>query len=421
MAVKEANSKYKSFTFNGISAADYGVYVTDVNVFNSAERAVEYITIPGRNGSFALDHGRFENITVVYDCALMQDTDVDFVTAISDFRNALAAAKGYQRLEDEMNPAEYRMAVFSKGLDVPTLNQQTAKFKVEFDCKPQRFLKSGETAISVESGDTVTNPTPFDASPILAMKGHGTVVLNDDSITIANDPIGNLLLSSGANMYGYAELSKRNLALMNTGDVITVSSAGMSFEIIASTGVEITNVTASTPTGALGGSAIGYRVVDYTTWQVDYSCDSTQFSKGTYEKKIDSFTVAIEYISNGTTQTLNATVEFSLDYTELRNGQIAIMPFGIVDSPSTDAFKATHISSTITDVNGNSTRLMVTDEYYIDLEIGEAYTVIDGEMSGINNIVTMPAKLPTLVPGANTVTFDSDITDVTVTPRWWIV
>lgn len=200
MAVKEANSNYKSFTFNGISAADYGVYVTDVNVFNSAERAVEYITIPGRNGSFALDHGRFENITVVYDCALGQGTDVDFATAISDFRNALASAKGYQRLEDDMNPAEYRMAVFSKGLEAPTLNQQTATFKVEFNCKPQRYLKSGETAISVESGDTVTNPTPFDASPILAMKGHGTVVLNDDSITIANDPIGNLLLSSGANM-----------------------------------------------------------------------------------------------------------------------------------------------------------------------------------------------------------------------------
>jgi len=166
MAVKEANSIYKSFTFNGVSAADYGVYVTDVNVFNSAERAVEYITIPGRNGSFALDHGRFENITVEYECALGQDTDVDFATAISDFRNALAAAKGYQRLEDDMNPDEYRMAVFSKGLEAPTLNQQTATFKVEFNCKPQRYLKSGETAVTVSSGETITNPTLFDAQPL---------------------------------------------------------------------------------------------------------------------------------------------------------------------------------------------------------------------------------------------------------------
>lgn len=170
MAVKEANSNYKSFTFNGISAADYGVYVTDVNVFNSAERAVEYITIPGRNGSFALDHGRFENITVEYECALGQDTDVDFATAISDFRNALAAAKGYQRLEDDMNPDEYRMAVFSKGLEAPTLNQQTATFKVEFDCKPQRYLKSGEIPRTI--GGSVTN-TKTESGSVVSIESDG--------------------------------------------------------------------------------------------------------------------------------------------------------------------------------------------------------------------------------------------------------
>ena len=93
MAITPANSNYKSFTYNGISARQYGVYITDVNVFDSAQRQVEYITIPGRNGQFALDHGRFENVTVKYSCAMGADSDTDFADAISDFRNAEAKKK----------------------------------------------------------------------------------------------------------------------------------------------------------------------------------------------------------------------------------------------------------------------------------------------------------------------------------------
>ena len=230
MAVKEANSNYKSFTFNGISAADYGVYVTDVNVFNSAERAVEYITIPGRNGSFALDRGRFENITVEYECALGQDTDVDFATAISDFRNALAAAKGYQRLEDDMNPDEYRMAVFSKGLDAPTLNQQTATFKVEFNCKPQRYLKSGETAVDVSSGGTITNPTLFDAHPLISayIDDAATLNIGDKTITYTPSVLGNVLLANGLIGQPFGHGSQYNIRLnrvpLKAGDDIYISA-----------------------------------------------------------------------------------------------------------------------------------------------------------------------------------------------------
>ena len=48
---------YNTFTFDGKSSADFGVYLTGEGVFNAPERAVEMLSIPGRNGDYALDPG----------------------------------------------------------------------------------------------------------------------------------------------------------------------------------------------------------------------------------------------------------------------------------------------------------------------------------------------------------------------------
>lgn len=156
MAITTVNPRYEGFIFDGENSRDYGIYVQSVKVFGAPTRDVEMVSIPGRDGEFVLDKGRFNNIQVVYTCALGTDTQTDFNTGVSDFRNWLASRKGYKRLEDEINTAEYRMAVFKDGLDVSTLNKETGTFEVTFDCKPQRFLKSGEIPRTI--GGSVTNP-----------------------------------------------------------------------------------------------------------------------------------------------------------------------------------------------------------------------------------------------------------------------
>ena len=61
---------YKELTFDGENSGDYGIYITGAGTFNAPQRDVDLVTIPGRNGSFALDHGRFENIEVTYPAGL---------------------------------------------------------------------------------------------------------------------------------------------------------------------------------------------------------------------------------------------------------------------------------------------------------------------------------------------------------------
>lgn len=415
MAVKEANSNYKSFTFNGVSAADYGVYVTDVNVFNSAERAVEYITIPGRNGSFALDHGRFENIIVEYECALGQDTDVDFATAISEFRNALAAAKGYQRLEDDMNPDEYRMAVFSKGLEAPTLNQQTATFKVEFNCKPQRYLKSGETAVAVSSGGTITNPTPFESRPLLETEGTGSINLNDDNIVITNNPIGNVTLAGASTVYTGENPLVVDTSLLVNGDPITLEAGTYYSKQLRSATARYTAVSNLSMTGDMDGNAT-YSVNKYQVW-INATLGAVTFTFGTPATYTNTITFDVTYIPTGGTST---TTTGSLTITVAYDGANSFS-FTEPTGPSIGGGTWHNKSYKRQAIIGVSSKLPIEGTMWFDLDIGDAWTEIGGAIVSVNNSVSFGADLPTLKSGENTVTYDNTVTQLKLVPRWWKV
>lgn len=415
MAITPANSNYKSFTFNGISARQYGVYVTDVNVFDSAQREVEYITIPGRNGQFALDHGRFENVTVKYSCAMGADSETDFAQAISDFRNALASVKGYKRLEDDMNPDEYRMAVFSAGITAPTLNRKAATFDVEFNCKPQRYLTSGETAVSVASGATVTNPTLFEASPLIKCKGTGTINIDGQEITVSNDPIGKILLANGVKNSGsvWADFST---AMLKSGDrIFTENDCSIRFHaygIGALNGVvSVSNVT----TSGVAKSVATYILHEEAIF--DVTVGGLDFVNGTASTKAVSVTFDMTYSSGGTTGTASCSVSYNIVF----NGSTQIAFFVNETSSVPSNFGASMEYVTTQAIYGDSTKLPVEDTLYFDTDIGEAYTYMDGEMVSVNNAVDFGTYLPVLKPGDSEITYSSTMTTFQITPRWWVV
>ena len=169
MAVNPTGAIFKTLEFDGVSSRTYGIYITGDAVYDAPARDVEMVTIPGRNGSFAQDNGRFENITVTYPAGIYADTEEDYAEAVSEFRNFLCSRRGYCRLEDDYNPDEYRMAIYKSGLDVDTKQLKAGQFSLEFECKPQRFLKSGEEVVTIddswrdvetETGDIVEVSNP---------------------------------------------------------------------------------------------------------------------------------------------------------------------------------------------------------------------------------------------------------------------
>ena len=226
---------YKELEFDGESSGDYGLYISGEGVFNSPARDVELITIPGRNGAFALDHGRFENIEVVYPGGAFGSDESDFADKIREIRAWLSSKRGYVRLTDDYHPDEYRLAVYKGGLEVSPAQLKAGEFEVVFECMPQRFLVSGETAETIAaSGDTLTNPTKFEARPLLEVNGYGTIALNGEEVEIRDGALGEVLLLSGGSVskgenyvqYWYVY---PNYAALNTGDPVVLKMGATYF------------------------------------------------------------------------------------------------------------------------------------------------------------------------------------------------
>lgn len=160
------------------------IYVDASLSYNKPERNVETFAIPGRNGALVIDNGTFNNVLINYPCAIKNG----FKTAFSGLVNMLGALKGYQRIECSDDPAHYRMGrvIMPTAPNVMRLNRE-GRFDLAFDCKPQRFLLSGETTQNYTASGTITNPTNFDAWPLLRIYGNGTITVNGVGITLTNN------------------------------------------------------------------------------------------------------------------------------------------------------------------------------------------------------------------------------------------
>ena len=179
----------KSLTFDNNNSLSYNIYISGEGVYNAPERVVDMVNIPGRNGALAMDQGRFENIEVTYPAGTFAANQADFADNVSAFRNVLCARHSYVRLSDDYHTDEFRLALYKSGLEVdPVSYNRAGEFNIVFTAKPQRFLTSGETKTTLTSSGTITNPTQFDAQPLIVVTGTGTLTVNGVQITISKTP-----------------------------------------------------------------------------------------------------------------------------------------------------------------------------------------------------------------------------------------
>ena len=406
MGVITTGAIFKTLTFDGRSSSEFNVYITGEGVFNAPERAVEMISIPGRNGAFAMDYGRFENIEVTYNCGIAGDDDADFASAISDFRNWLCSRNGYVRLSDDYNAGEYRLAVYKSGLEVTAENLKAGEFPVVFECKPQRFLTSGETSISVTSGDTITNPTLFESRPMLEVYGVGKININNEEINVESSVIGDVMLAESESQLSTDTATQTfNGSIINTGDVVTLGNTVFRARVSVTSGT-LTNATIGTTTNASA------TILNPMSKRFDLliNTDAATLSKGTST----SITGTVEYsfTHGGTTYTHTITSVISYDGNET-------ITYSVADSPTTVGVTCEFVLIRTPEISAYSTKYANGNPMYIDLDIGEAWNEDYGDPVSVNNSVTMPAELPTLTPGANTITFDNTITGLDIVPRWF--
>lgn len=171
------------FVFDGKSSREFGIALTGIGVYDAPKRDYDSISIPGRNGNLTLDNGRYNNITLRYTANVVRR----FGENVDNFRAFALSRNGYCRLEDTYHPDEYRMAMYAGPFQVePGFLNRWGEFDIEFDCKPQRFLKAGEMPVEIPAGATVKlmNPTYYDARPIIRCYGTGDFIFGNNTISI---------------------------------------------------------------------------------------------------------------------------------------------------------------------------------------------------------------------------------------------
>lgn len=425
----------KNLNFDGVNISDYGVGITGAGVYDAAERDVDMFEIPGRNGEYALDKGRFKNITLEYPAGAFDSTQSDFADKISDLRNELASRKGYKRLEDEYNPDEYRMAIFKDGFSVdPKHYSRAGEFNITFNCKPQRYLKSGETPIDVTSGDTVTNPTLFESQPLLEIKGSGDIDFNGSKITVYSSALGDIGLTATASKY--LTLSTYNCYIhddetigtefLENGDPFTWNGgeyAGPFYARCPGYVNESSGGFIGTPTpGTYITPSVSTRL-NSSSWStksyyIMINLSNVSFAFGTAQTINDSAAINVQYADGGTTYTTNFSITMAMAY----DGAATIALTLYISNPSQDT--QSHVLQNnfyVTDPTFTATSSQTPGKLFVDSEIGEAYFVAGDEILNANEFVYMPDDLPLLGPGANAITYDNTITKLQITPRYWKV
>lgn len=182
------------FFFDGQSSSNYGMIISGSGTFNAPQRDVDIVSVPGRNGDLIIDNGRYLNTTVTYPVTIFRD----FASQAQAARSWLLSGAGYKRLEDDYDTEHFRMAAFSGPLDfdVKFLNR-IGEATLKFNCKPQRFLKSGEHPVAVTSGTVLHNPTAFPALPLITVRGSGAgPLIIGDTIVEIYDLMDQLTLDS---------------------------------------------------------------------------------------------------------------------------------------------------------------------------------------------------------------------------------
>ena len=175
-----------SLWVDGRNMRDFGIYVSGDKSFNSAEYDYERISVPGRNGDLLISNKCFKNIQVPYKVGITKD----FAANAAAVRSFLLLNHSYRRIEDSYSTDTFRMGFFAGPVDfdMQFLNR-AGESTLVFDCKPQRFLKSGEFPVDVKNGGQLMNEW-HPAKPVIVVKGTGAADIRVGASQIHISEIG---------------------------------------------------------------------------------------------------------------------------------------------------------------------------------------------------------------------------------------
>ncbi len=174
--------------FNGKASDELNVVVEYFPNYKVPQKQYKTVDIPGRNGSYLVDLGTYSNVERSYEIAIAdKEFRNDFSTMVNPVVEWLCSAEGYCKLYDSYDQEYYRYAVYKGDTDIVNLLNLAGRCTLSFDCKPEKYLFTGDIMATAYPGTDklIYNPTAFKSKPSIRIYGKGQcqVAINDAVIT----------------------------------------------------------------------------------------------------------------------------------------------------------------------------------------------------------------------------------------------
>lgn len=208
--------KSGSFTFNGKSSEDFGLVIQTPPVYTFPERDITVTHIPGRSGDITIDNKSYKNVKRAYSIALQYSSDKGYYDEFEKVLDWLNSANGsYATLEDTYDTKVYRKATFHLSGSFTDYYSKAGAIAIEFDCKPQRYLKAGDVETAFTGSTAVIN-SEYDYVSLPTIKIEGI-----DTESVAN--LDKVLMMS---VYGEnsASSERTNITFQKYAGNVTINS-----------------------------------------------------------------------------------------------------------------------------------------------------------------------------------------------------
>lgn len=182
--------------WNGKCSDDFGVVVESYPSLVFPKKKYTASAVPGRSGDIVAFENAYENYTQAYDVYISAERNgLPFsAPAVASW----LGAPGYHRLEDDYFIDHYRLAYVPGGEKVANTLNLFGRATLEFNCKPQMYLKSGDIETEFTAAGTIFNPTTFASKPLIIVTKTPnttvTITINGVTLTLSASQGGSALV-----------------------------------------------------------------------------------------------------------------------------------------------------------------------------------------------------------------------------------
>lgn len=173
--------------WHGVSSEDVHLRVERLPARPIPERKGSSQSVEGRNGDLIDLQDAWANYIQPYEVYLSGEFHGGMQLVAREAVRWLMV-KGYQRLEDSYDLGIFRLAYVKSGGSIANTQNSFGRTTIEFNCKPQRFLREGAVERQAPSGTVLLNPTGYIARPRIVVHGagSGTLTVGGSTMTLAD-------------------------------------------------------------------------------------------------------------------------------------------------------------------------------------------------------------------------------------------